>query len=298
MTEEMNKAAEAAAQKAEELHPDDAQALAETARPMGVARVKAQPLSAEQVDGPSPYPPRERSIAVHPAQMIEALIAAPDLTADKMQIVENLFDLQERFEETQAKKAYYRAVSRFQDNLPRILFDREVEYSGVEFEFASLANILRTIRPVLGDCGLTLTFRTGTTDQGNPIVTACLTHELGYGEDTTLSAPPDTSGKKNPIQAVRSTVSYLKRLTAEALLGLAAERDDDDDGGNSGGPADDQPQEKAPMPESNFETALNAARERLTTIEACAAFINKLGTKYTLSNDQVEKINACAAAPF
>jgi hypothetical protein len=36
-----------------------------------------------------------------------------------------------------------------------------------------------------------------------------------------MSAPPDTSGSKNPIQAIGSTQSYLERYTALALLGIA-----------------------------------------------------------------------------
>ena len=37
-----------------------------------------------------------------------------------------------------------------------------------------------------------------------------------------MSAPADTSSQKNSIQAIASTVTYLQRYTANALLGLAA----------------------------------------------------------------------------
>lgn len=236
------------------------------------------------------HTPARSAIAVHPAQMITALIEKPDVDLDK---VEKLFEIQERYEANEAKKAYFAAVNRFQEAAPAIYFDKEVNYSGVEFSFASLAGILKTIRPVLADCGLTLTFRTGTTDAGNPVVSACLTHELGYGEDTTLSAPPDTSGKKNPIQAVRSTVSYLKRLTAEALLGLAAEHDDDDDGQQAHGPHDPHEQfQKPPMPENLFAKNEPAYRERIQNGKGTPAqLIAKLQTKYSLSPQQMGTIN-------
>ena len=43
-----------------------------------------------------------------------------------------------------------------------------------------------------------------------------------------MSAPADDSGKKNKIQAIASTVSYLERYTLYAILGLASAEMDDD----------------------------------------------------------------------
>jgi hypothetical protein len=51
---------------------------------------------------------------------------------------------------------------------------------------------------------------------------------MGHSESTSLSASPDTSGSKNAIQAIGSTVSYLQRYTILALTGLATEDMDDD----------------------------------------------------------------------
>ena len=256
------------------------------------ANVANAVLPAEKVETYA-LQPLSPSQAIHPAQMIQALISSPDVSPEKMALVEKAFELQERFEANVAKKAYFSAVSKFQEDAPQIFFDREVEYSGVEFEFASLAGILKKIRPVLADHGLTLTFRTGVTESEQPMVTACLTHELGYGEDTTLAAPPDTSGKKNPIQAVRSTVSYLKRTTVEALLGLAAERDDNDDGNDAGEPAAEQSKQLPPMPEALFKKNEQTYRERVGAgMGKPAQLIAKLQTKYTLSTEQLSIINA------
>jgi hypothetical protein len=43
-----------------------------------------------------------------------------------------------------------------------------------------------------------------------------------------LTSGPDTSGSKNPIQALGSAVSYLQRYTLLSLAGLATEDQDDD----------------------------------------------------------------------
>ncbi len=52
-------------------------------------------------------------------------------------------------------------------------------------------------------------------------VSCILTHNLGHSESTTLEASPDSSGKKNAIQQVASTVTYLQRYTLLAACGLA-----------------------------------------------------------------------------
>jgi hypothetical protein len=51
---------------------------------------------------------------------------------------------------------------------------------------------------------------------------------MGHSESTSLTAAPDTSGSKNSIQAVGSTITYLERYTLLALTGLAAQGQDDD----------------------------------------------------------------------
>ncbi len=63
-------------------------------------------------------------------------------------------------------------------------------------------------------------------------MTCILTHELTHSERTSLTAKPDQSGKKNPIQAIASTVSYLQKYTLLAITGLAAQGMDTD--GNGG----------------------------------------------------------------
>ena len=61
-------------------------------------------------------------------------------------------------------------------------------------------------------------------------MTCILAHKDGHSEETTLTAPPDTSGSKNAIQSTGSSVTYLKRYTLEAVTGIVTS-DDDNDGG-------------------------------------------------------------------
>ena len=67
------------------------------------------------------------------------------------------------------------------------------------------------------------------TDQpeGKVKVTCVCTHTLGHSESTPLTADSDTSGTKNSIQAMASTITYLQRYTLLSLTGLATHEDSD-----------------------------------------------------------------------
>ncbi|HDZ36993.1 MAG TPA: hypothetical protein ENH62_01680, partial [Marinobacter sp.] len=99
--------------------------------------------------------------------------------------------------------------------------------------YASLGNVTDVIGTELSKFGLSAKWLTAQKDTGWPEVTCVITHVQGHSESTGLSAPPDESGSKNPIQKIISTVTYLERATLLALTGLAT-YDQDDDGNGSG----------------------------------------------------------------
>lgn len=163
---------------------------------------------------------------ISPAEMIKTAVAGgADL--DKL---EKLLNLQERWEANEAKKAYHRAVADFKSNPLEIEKDKKVGYSTsagrVGYSHASLANVVRTITKELSKHGLSASWRTK--QNGQICVTCQITHVLGHSEETMLSAPSDTSGSKNAIQAIGSTISYLERYSLLAVLGLATSDMDDD----------------------------------------------------------------------
>ncbi|TFH47835.1 MAG: hypothetical protein E4H01_07480 [Lysobacterales bacterium] len=171
--------------------------------------------------------------SVHPGQMIQALMANPEVDIDK---VSQLFELQEKYEANNARKAYHHAMSQFKGLVPQVKYDSWVNYANkgggrTDFAFASLAGILGQIQETMEQCGLNATWKTASLEGGAVEVTCVVTHELGHSEATSLVAGKDESGGKNSIQAVKSTVSYLRRITLEAMLGLAAKADDDDGNG-------------------------------------------------------------------
>jgi hypothetical protein len=162
-----------------------------------------------------------------PSTLIElAIEKGSDL--DKL---EKLLTLKERYEANEARKAYHKAMADFKANSPKIDKDRKVSYKTqtgtTEYHHASLANVTEKISTELSKHGLSASWTTK--QNGSVIVTCRITHVQGHSEETSLSAPADSSGSKNNIQAIGSTITYLERYTLLALTGLAT-KDQDDDG--------------------------------------------------------------------
>lgn len=145
------------------------------------------------------------------------------------QKLNDLLQIQKDYEANEARKAYHRAVAAFKANAPTVRKDKTVSYGNTNYRHVSLGYALSEINPVLSRYGLSVSWKTRQEDK-LIYVTCYLSHELGHSESTELFGGPDASGQKNPIQQIASAVTYLKRHTAFALLGLEAE-DADDDGG-------------------------------------------------------------------
>lgn len=142
-----------------------------------------------------------------------------------------LLEVQERWEANEAKKAYVAAMTDFKLDPPKIIRDRHVKYQtskgSTDYRHASLENVTAVISAALSKHGLTASWITGQAD--NSVTVTCrITHVFGHFEETSLTSAPDTSGSKNPIQAIGSAVTYLQRYTLLALTGLATEGQDDD----------------------------------------------------------------------
>jgi len=154
------------------------------------------------------------------------------------ELIEKMMALQERFEATEARKAFYRAMAKFKANPPKLLRDIQVKYEVgnkvTEWSHADLATAADAINKSLGENGLNATWRTLPLEGNKTRVTCIIAHELGHSEETYLESSPDTTGSKNAIQAIGSAIFYLERYTLFALTGLAPARMDDD-GKNAGG---------------------------------------------------------------
>jgi len=137
-----------------------------------------------------------------------------------------LMDLQERWEKNNAKIAYTNAMAKFKLSPPRIEKDKEVKFLDVKYKHAELGQVSEIISKALAEVGISHAW--AVKQEQNISVTCTLTHELGHSESVTISAPADVSGKKNPIQSIGSTISYLQRYTLLSVAGVATGEFDDD----------------------------------------------------------------------
>src|SRR3990167_1915997 len=146
-----------------------------------------------------------------PAEMIGIAVSGKA----NLEQLKGLLDLQERFEATQAKKAYHSAMAAFKANPPKINKDKTVSYAAgggkTTYNHASLANVTDKINAELSKYGLSASW--STKQNGTISVTCKITHVQCHSEETTLSASADATGSKNAIQAIGSTITYLERYT-------------------------------------------------------------------------------------
>ena len=180
--------------------------------------------------------PRAEVVALPPAALSLRDVFDRALQNGNPDIIGRMFDLYEKWEANQARKAFDAAVSAAKAEMRgvAIVKNRQVDYAStkserggrVQYKYEDLAAVLAVVEPILGNHGLSIGY--GTEVDGNIVkVTCILKHKDGHRERNTLPGPVDNSGNKNAIQAMGSTVTYLQRYTLKAALGIAASEDDD-----------------------------------------------------------------------
>lgn len=164
--------------------------------------------------------------AVTPLTMIERAI---EKGAD-VAMIEKLMELQERNDRNLGRRAFDAAIAAAKAEIPPIHKNRKVDFTTAKgrthYTHEDMAEVARTVDPILSRYGLSYRFRTSQ-DQRILTVTCILSHRDGYSEETTLNGAADESGNKNHIQAIGSAATYLQRYTLKLALGLAASDDDD-----------------------------------------------------------------------
>ncbi len=147
--------------------------------------------------------------------------------------VEKMLEIQAKWEAMEAKKAFVQAMTDFKRSPP--IIERDMTNTQYSSKYSSIGNLVNTALPYMSNCGLSHKWTT-TQEDGTITVTCTVTHEKGHSESTTMSGPPDISGKKNPLQQIKSTKTYLKVCTFEDVMGLASSGANLDDDGNGSKP--------------------------------------------------------------
>lgn len=176
-------------------------------------------------------------------RLIERAASDPNFDDAKLQ---RLMEMRDKWEASEARKAFHRAMAQFKKNAPTIFKDKHVAFQtskGItEYDHATLGAICEVSIPALADVGISHTWETHEDDAHKRVTVTCvLTHEDGHSTRTPLSGQWDESGVKNPLQAKSSAISYLERYTFMAATGLAAKGVPDDDGRSAAPPIGTQP---------------------------------------------------------
>lgn len=203
----------------------------------------------------------QENAVISPDQFIQRAIES----GSNVDVLERLFELKQRHDAIESKKAFTRAMQQFQSIKPVLTKSSKVKFSTIkgttEYTFCALSDMEKALKDPLSRCGLTYRFENITTDSTFGI-RCVVTHVYGHSEYTEMTAPRDDSGNKNAIQGIGSTSTYLMRYTLIAAFALTT-ADEDNDGQTSGD-----------LPYMRLLKHNETVRERLLEIQALKDFLS------------------------
>lgn len=169
-----------------------------------------------------------------------AIQAAPDRTFELLhqavqqgatpESLEKLLDLQERVLARQAEREYADAIAQFQSRCPTIEKRKEVkDRSGrVMYRYAPLEDIVRQVRPLLAELGLSYAFDTECDEKGGIRVRCKIRHRAGHAETSTVYIPATRGINTNASQDMGIQITYGTRYSFIGGLGITTADEDHD----------------------------------------------------------------------
>lgn len=220
----------------------------------------------------------KRETAIQPASTMNIIQMAVSQGAS-IETIERLVALKEREDAAQAKRAFDQALSEFKAHAPLVTKNREVAFGNTKYKHATLDHVASVLLDSLSKCGLTYTWEQK--QDGSAITVTCiLSHIQGHKITNSLTASPDTSGSKNPIQAIASAVSYLRRYTVLGVLGMAESGEDDDAQSAAPGPK---------MPDETLQEWIDAMRQAETKAQLQTLYTDGFKAARTIGDQNAMK---------
>ena len=164
------------------------------------------------------------------------------------------------------------ALTKWQEKKPSVELDGKNPH--FNSKYATLANIIKTIQPILAECGLTYV---QTVNGGN--ISTILMHPESDGLLVSERPIPDF----NKVQDEGSFITYQKRYQLSALLGIATESDTDGEGVDKGGST-----AKPRATETQMTYAMNNPEKGMPA--GNRQVLDTMLTKYTLSSADVRSL--------
>jgi hypothetical protein len=175
-------------------------------------------------------------------QVVEMLPAAPTpqtlspyhpmmataLEKGQIEGLERLYELQERWEDRQARDAFYAAMALFQAECPAIPKSKQ----GSKAKYAPLEEVEKIIKPILSKYGFSVSYDTERVD-GLLTAYATVRHRQGHSEvmgrsSTQFLQASATRGGMTQTQADAGTITFLQRYVLKTALNLTFIGDDTD----------------------------------------------------------------------
>jgi hypothetical protein len=143
-----------------------------------------------------------------------------------------LLDVRERWQASEARAAFNLAIAEFQRRCPIIA----KEDTAHNKQYARIDRIWRTIKPIMGPLGLSVTWQVcEIRENGMHHLEGQLRHKDGHTERIVRDIPaPDKVSGQNAAQQSGSATTYAQRYAVCGALGIVT-GEDDDDGGAAGG---------------------------------------------------------------
>jgi hypothetical protein len=176
--------------------------------------------------------------------VIERLAMNKDVDVEKL---ERMMAMNERMMAKQAEIEFNQALTRLQKVLPTVLKKGAIEFEDKNkvqrhTPYARYEDIDEAIREHLLNEGFSLSFDTEWGQEGATIF-GTLSHVGGHSKTARLRLPLDSSGSKNNLQAMGSTIAYGQRYLVKMLLNIVT-KGEDDDGDRGGSPRITEEQER------------------------------------------------------
>jgi|SRR5215469_453705 len=144
-----------------------------------------------------------------------------------------LLRLQRDVAHDQSRRAFNEAMSACQSEMLPVI--RDAKNSHIGNRYARLETIDTAMRPIYTRHGFSVRYGSAPAPDGIVRITCTVAHSGGYFEENYLEAPLATTGSQGgrnattPVQAVGSTVTYLRRYLLGMVFNIVL-ADDDDDG--------------------------------------------------------------------
>lgn len=222
----------------------------------------------QQVLGAAPA--QQSLLRPYQAQAVATLMT-PDVMlgiavqrGDSIEVLTKLMDLKDRYDKSEAIKAYNVAFAAFKAEAVVLIRNKLIADGPLKGKkHAELSDAVNAATPALSKHGLSATWKLSKDEKDWMEVTCTVRHAAGHSESVAMGGAPDTGPGRNAMQARGSSKTYLERYTMTAILGLAAQDADDDGAGGA--------TEKAAA-DNQLLTRLKGEAEATTTDADAAAY--------------------------